>query len=757
MRHNLKVIILLFVSILLCYGSIVGYFLYKYYNARFEESLDQITQNAKLGASKIQSQFDSYLQLCNSIECLLIGARQQYGYNMMPYVEKSLGNLALDNSNVVSANITWEYSVVNPYWLKPFGRYKMTAFVHNGVANIKSDTLDLEGEVQSEDYYRFKNGEWQLKVSDPYFKKNYETNIVEQDCFFISTRMSDQGFFLGTFGFELPITFFNDALDMYSKDNIDQRFVLASNRKIVHHDNPEISRVVIEDAFPQIERRDTIVKLIDEGRPCSSDFVNTDGVRHRINFYPVHIDSKNKSWTVVSMVAYNDVRRVAFSSIVVYLVLAIIGFFLLMIFGYFYGKRSSAPFYSVVDVLDKLQNGNFKSIEMLRSDDEDTEVLFDAVNDLKDRLEKITNFAISISKGRLNKDYHPSGNNDILGNALLDLKANLIKAKADEKKREQDSKKLSWSQNGVAQLGELLRQNNADIKEFAYNITSFLVNYLGASQGGLFVSEQIDDKKILELKAAFAYDRKKELTSRVEFGESMVGRCAIERKTIYITEVPEGYLYIASGLGERRPASLLLVPLLFEDDVMGVLEIASIKEIEQYQITFFDSISERIASTISSIQKNISNANLLEKYSTQSAELDQRQNAINMSMEEVKNAQKEIRLASIENKAIIDIISNTNIIYKYDMDSTILDVRDYTLSQIGLNPTDVLGKQINETLLLTKDELSSFNDFWAKVVQGRKVEREFVRGNVTYHETYSLIKDDDLNAFKVVSVATPLA
>ena len=103
----------------------------------------------------------------------------------------------------------------------------------------------------------------------------------------------------------------------------------------------------------------------------------------------------------------------------------------------------------------------------------------------------------------------------------------------------------------------------------------------------------------IELIASYAYERTKHIKKTIQSGEGLVGRCVQEGSTIFLTDIPEGYLKIKSGLGEDDPKSLIIVPIRLNELIVGVIEIASLEVIQDFQIEFVERIGSSIASSFS--------------------------------------------------------------------------------------------------------------------------------------------------------------
>ena len=194
----------------------------------------------------------------------------------------------------------------------------------------------------------------------------------------------------------------------------------------------------------------------------------------------------------------------------------------------------------------------------------------------------------------------------------------------------------------MAKFGEILRQDNDNITEFTQNIISHLVKYVDANQGGLFLVNSSNPKDIfIELQAFYAYNKKKYMEKRIHLGEGLIGRCVQEKGTIYLTDIPEDYIKITSGLGQDNTRCLILVPLAMNEQVFGVIEMASFIQFEPYQIEFIEKLATSIASTVSTVQINMQTALLLEQSKQQAEEMSAQEEEMRQNMEELRATQEQ--------------------------------------------------------------------------------------------------------------------
>ena len=265
-----------------------------------------------------------------------------------------------------------------------------------------------------------------------------------------------------------------------------------------------------------------------------------------------------------------------------------------------------------------------------------------ALNLLVQGLKDIFNFSLEIGKGNFDSEFKPLSKDDVLGNSLLEMREELKTASEEEEKRKIEDNQRHWASQGIAMFSDILRQDKDNLEELSYKIISNMVKYTNSNQGGMFIVNDNDKDSIyLEMNACYAYDRKKFLKKKIEVGEGLVGRCYQEKEKIYLTEIPNDYIKITSGLGEDNPKSLLLIPLVYNDIIYGIIEIASFNEYQPHEIEFIERISESIAATISSVKSNIQTAELLERSQQQAEEMSSQEEEMRQNMEELRATQEQ--------------------------------------------------------------------------------------------------------------------
>jgi hypothetical protein len=261
------------------------------------------------------------------------------------------------------------------------------------------------------------------------------------------------------------------------------------------------------------------------------------------------------------------------------------------------------------------------------------------VDKLTRNIESATHFIQEIENGKLdtNYSYTIDADKDTLSKALLSMRDQMLVIAEEERER-------NWATEGLAKFAEILRVGNQNFAELYDDIIRNVVKYVDANQGGLYLVEQENDvDAYLELVAYYAYERKKYIEKRFELREGLLGQCYTEKDIIFMTEVPNKYTMITSGTGEATPSCILIVPLKINEDVFGVIELASFSILKKYQIDFLIKLGENIASTVSNAKITIRTKKLLEESQMQAEQMRNQEEEMRQNMEELHATQEEMK------------------------------------------------------------------------------------------------------------------
>ena len=330
---------------------------------------------------------------------------------------------------------------------------------------------------------------------------------------------------------------------------------------------------------------------------------------------------------------------------------------------------------------------------------------------------KVLEFTNNLINDQLEASYEFVDESDKLGKSLINLRDNLKNNKSIEIKRRKEDDQRNWVAEGLANFSEILRHNNDNINDLSYSIVNNLVKYLQANQGGFFILVEEGNQKYFEMTACYAFDRKKFADKRVEWGDGLIGTCAIEKKTIYMIDIPDDYVLITSGLGKANPRSLIIVPLIINSEIHGIIEIASFKEFEKFEIEFVEKVAESIASTISTVKINLRTAQLLRESQEQAEILAAQEEQMRQNMEELQATQEEAARQNEKFITFANSVNHTLIRAEFLPDGTLIYANNKFVQKLGYTDNmDVESKSIS--MFINKKDSEWFDSIWEGLNHG---------------------------------------
>ncbi len=213
-----------------------------------------------------------------------------------------------------------------------------------------------------------------------------------------------------------------------------------------------------------------------------------------------------------------------------------------------------------------------------------------------------------------------------------------------------------WLNSNLARFTGML-QGLRDLETVSRLIMSELTPLVGAQHGAFFMRESDSDgQELLRLIASYGYKERKNVPTHFELGEALVGQAALEMKPIVLTEAPDDYIRITSGLGESAPVNVIVLPVLFEDHVMAVIEIASLVRFSGVQQAFLEQLSESIGVVLNTIIANMRTEELLVQSQDLTQELQSQSEELQAQQEELQQTNKELEEQAASLKASEELL-----------------------------------------------------------------------------------------------------
>jgi signal transduction histidine kinase/HAMP domain-containing protein/CheY-like chemotaxis protein len=258
--------------------------------------------------------------------------------------------------------------------------------------------------------------------------------------------------------------------------------------------------------------------------------------------------------------------------------------------------------------------------------------LTDNVNQLAANLttqvRAIAEVATAVTQGDLSRTIAVEARGEVL--SLKDTINQMIANLRDTTRtnREQD-----WLKTNLAKFFSLL-QGQRNVQSLTDSVLSELTPTVGAQQAVFYLIEE-GEQPTLKLASTYAFVKRKQLGSRFAVGEGLIGQCASERKPIVLAKVPDDHIPIVTALGESAPRNIAVFPVLFEDKVLGVIELASFYEFTQIQLTFIEQLMLNVGLAINLIGTSMRTQELVQQFQASNVELDKQRGELEEKAQEL--------------------------------------------------------------------------------------------------------------------------
>jgi PAS domain S-box-containing protein len=228
----------------------------------------------------------------------------------------------------------------------------------------------------------------------------------------------------------------------------------------------------------------------------------------------------------------------------------------------------------------------------------------------------------------------------------------------DSARLERQVQRQAWLKAGVAKLIEVMI-GDQDLTTLASNVISELSTYLDAQIGAVYLAGN-GDGTTFSLVGSYAYRKRKDLSNVFKMGEGLVGQAALEKQQILVRNVPEDYIKITSGLGERIPKFICVTPFIREGRVKGVVEVGTLTEMTEQQMEYLSQAMSALAVAVESAEARTNLAKSLTESRSLTEQLQTQQEELRTANEELEEQTQALKASEGELRAQQEELQATN-------------------------------------------------------------------------------------------------
>jgi signal transduction histidine kinase/CheY-like chemotaxis protein/HAMP domain-containing protein len=278
-----------------------------------------------------------------------------------------------------------------------------------------------------------------------------------------------------------------------------------------------------------------------------------------------------------------------------------------------------------------------------------TENVNQLAGNLTTQVRAIAEVSTAVTQGDLTRSIAVEAQGEV-----AELKDNINQMIANLRDTTTRNEEQDWLKTNLARISGLM-QGQRELATVTQLIMSELTPTVSARHGAFFLADSDADGQPQELQliASYGYPPGGALPRRFKLGESLIGQAALDQTVIDVDDAPDGYIQVSSGLGAAAPESIMIMPILFEDQVLGVIELAWLRTPSEINRTFLEQLMGTLGVALNTIIVNMRTQELLQQSQSLNSELEQQAQLLEERNRDIETKNREIEQArlGLEEKA----------------------------------------------------------------------------------------------------------
>lgn len=705
-------------STILIYIVVFGYISLANRKSSFRQTTKMIDAYSERYAREVGGIMNSDMSMLRTISEGLKAAKGYSPVQLMALKDEMIRNIFKGNPNVYSIWDSWEYTFLDPSWSKPYGRKSFTITNDGGKIIESTAERSLDGDPP---LYAIQKNNPRENAWEPYLDVYAQGKSEAKMMSTLSVPMMRDGKFIGIMAEDITLDQYQAMLEKIKPFEGANAMLVAQSGSIAGHPNKTILAKNISNLKGIGDYAATILDSVKAGHLCSFVAEDSLGVETYFSFAPIKVGRDDAStWAFGISVPTGEIYAQNRGAFLITLLVGVLGLAFMSIVISVLSKSITDPVKRITGMLNRMSRGELSAeMRVQHITNDELGEMGDAINKTLDGLIHKERFAEEIGKGQLDTNLELMSEDDLLGKSLVNMRDSLKKADEEEAVRKQNDERRRWFADSLAKINEVIRKNNHDIDLLCKTLVKEVVVAIDANQGGIFLlNDENEQEPIFELRSAFAYDRYKLMQRSFMVGEGLLGACVAEKEQVYLKEIPNDYIKITSGLGGANPNNLLVVPFIHDGKVLGVIEVASFKLIEDYQQELILKMAESVASAISFAQTNSITQELLEQSKLQAEMMAAQEEEMRQNLEELRSTQEEAQRQHDQVSGMIEAFGKLVMWTDYDTKGNAIGASDSLLAHLSLTHEKLIGVSLAKEFADNGYSIDEFNQLWTSVKAG---------------------------------------